>query len=181
MKNQKLNKAFYNGIVKAVGISMILLVALLLGSCGKDHHQEYPPVNNTGDFVVVESTILNYQDIVDMVMLLPDKSDQFDCHDFLFESTRMDPDFAPYLVKNEVIKYYSTDNHGKKIQLTGLMVTPISFSGRVYAPVISLNHATQLLKKLALPNGRLRNTVNTIHIPKLYWPISWLPPWDGSL
>jgi pimeloyl-ACP methyl ester carboxylesterase len=61
----------------------------------------------------------------------------------------MDPDFVPYLVKNEVIKYYSTDNHGKKIQLTGLMVTPISFSARVYAPVISLNHATQILKKLA--------------------------------
>jgi len=33
--------------------------------------------------------------------------------------------------------------------LTGLIGTPISFSGRVYAPDISLYHATQILKKLA--------------------------------
>ena len=149
MNNKRLNKRKDNRIMKVIALSGVMFMATLLNSCTKDHHHEYEPVNTGGEFEVTESTLLNYQDIVDQVMLLPDKEDQFDCHDFLYEATKMEPGFVPYLVRNDVIRYYSTDNHGKKIQLTGLMVTPVSFSGRVYAPVISLNHATQILKKLA--------------------------------
>ncbi|MEI6889438.1 MAG: hypothetical protein WCL03_09175 [Bacteroidota bacterium] len=59
---------------------------------------------------------------------------------------------SPYLIANEVVTYSSTDNQGKKISLSGLLVYPFKFSGKINAPILSFNHATQIMKKLA-PSG----------------------------
>ena len=52
---------------------------------------------------------------------------------------------SPYLIANEVVTYSSTDNQGKKISLSGLLVYPFKFSGKINAPILSFNHATQIL------------------------------------
>jgi predicted esterase len=149
MTKQRLTRNNNHGFLKvAAWLLLLFAAAFMTNSCTKDSHHEYFPVTE-GEFKVIETVDLDMQDIVDDVMLLPDYPDLFDYHDFLYESTNRGDGFGPYIIRNQVVEYSSTDNHGNKIQLTGLMVHPISFKSRIYAPIVSFNHATQILKKLA--------------------------------
>ncbi|MCK9422732.1 MAG: hypothetical protein M0Q38_09045 [Bacteroidales bacterium] len=154
MKKQTLISRPNRDLIKtATGFFLFLVVFILITSCRKKNNPgpECSPLTG-GGFEVVDHTERNAQDVLDQLQLLPDDSTYFDYNDFYRETITQLPgalELKP--IAHEVVKYTSTDNNGNKIQLTGLLIYPWNLPpfGRVNAPIISVNHGTQILKKLA--------------------------------
>ena len=134
---------------KTLFVILIGAGVLLTNSCSKSKGEDTPASNN--GLQAIDHTNYTMQDISNKLALFPDY-DEFDYHDFLTELNKHGVTGAPYLIANEVVTYSSADNQGKKISLSGLLVYPYKISGKISAPILSFNHATQIMKKLA-PSG----------------------------
>lgn len=154
MKKQTLIFKSYHGFLKSTAGLLIFLAAFILTtSCRKksDPGPECSPLTD-GGFEVVSHTERDAHDVLDQLQSLPDDSLYFDYNDFYRETVSQVPgalELKP--IAHEVVKYTSTDDNGNKIQLSGLLIYPWNLPpfGRVEAPIISVNHGTQILKNLA--------------------------------
>lgn len=129
-----------------------LLIAILIvfSSCKKKKPDPECSELTGGGFEVVAHTERTVQEVTDHLMLLPDDSTSFDYNDFYQETLAQETGgLGIKPIAHEVVRYTSTDNKGNPIQLTGLLIYPWSLTGRVSAPIISVNHGTQLLKSYA--------------------------------
>jgi pimeloyl-ACP methyl ester carboxylesterase len=149
------NPLMYSGLPGSRVVVLLLAILLpfffLFNSCKKKPEPEpdCSPLQGAG-LIVVDRTERDAQDVMDQLMLQPDDEGLFDYHDFYFEASNTMPgSVLPHPIAHEVVKYQSTDNYGNTIELSGLLIYPWSPLGRVKAPIVSVNHGTQLLKKLA--------------------------------
>ena len=143
------SRVFFKG---ATGFLLLLAAFILVTSCKKKKPDPECPPLTSGGLEVVSHTERSVQDVQDQLQLLPDDSIYYDYSDFYRDTEAQLPgslELKP--VAHEVVKYTSTDNNGVSIQLTGLLIYPYNLPpfGRVSAPIISVNHGTQLLKKFA--------------------------------
>ncbi len=147
MKRQALSsKSKHGGFKTTIGLLLVLSVFFMISSC-KKAEPEYLPVSD--GFEVISHTELDMQDISDQLMIFPDDPNSFDYHDYFDETTQLTSGILPFPIAHDVVKYTSTDNKGAKIQLTGLLIYPYTFTGKVRGPIVSVNHGTQALKRLA--------------------------------
>ncbi len=168
MKKQILNSGRKHGVIKtSIGLILLLPAFLFTNSCSKEHNPEYTP-SDTGGFEVVSHTDLSLQDINDQLMLLPDYADIFDYHDFYYQSMQIPGAVGPFMISHDVVKYSSIDNKGAKKVLTGLLIYPHYFPpvGKIKAPIISFNHATQLMKKFAPSKWKTAHWKDTDDFPE---------------
>lgn len=151
MKNTSAFIRFAAATRKTTCLSVLLMLSVsLLLSCKKKHDPDCIPGSDMG-FEVISHTELDVQDVVDQLMAIPDSTDEFNYHDFYFETTRLAGGRLPLPVAHDVIRYTSVNDRGEPVNLTALMIYPYHVPNitRVEAPIVSFNHATQLLKKLA--------------------------------
>jgi pimeloyl-ACP methyl ester carboxylesterase len=153
MKKQRLSSKSSRFLVKArTGFLFLLAAVMMISSCKKKKADPACSELTSGGFEVVTHTERDTQEILDQLSLLPDDTAYYDYNDFYRETVTMIPGAVGIKpIAHEVVKYTSTDNKGNKIQLTGLLIYPWNLPpfGRVSAPIISVNHGTQLLKNLA--------------------------------
>jgi pimeloyl-ACP methyl ester carboxylesterase len=131
-------------------VSLLLLTSFLVTACKKKHDPDCVPGTDQG-YEVVSHTELDIQDVIGQLTALPDVPEDFDYRDFYFQTAQFAGTAFPHLVAHDVIRYLSTDYKGDPVQLSALMIYPYNFPNfsRVVAPIISFNHATQILKRLA--------------------------------
>ncbi|MCX6248330.1 MAG: alpha/beta hydrolase [Bacteroidetes bacterium] len=138
---------------KNLMIITLLALCCIGAGCKKKHNNDpnCTPLTS-GGLEVVDHTEMTVQNVIDEVKLLPDDSSYYDFNDFYRET--LDQESGTLKVKpiaHEVVRYTSTDNTGAKVQLTGLLIYPWNLPpfGRVSAPIVSVNHGTQILKRFA--------------------------------
>ncbi len=157
MKKQSLiSRSKSVSILTKTGFFLLLGLFILFSSCKKKKADpECSPLTG-GGFEVVSHTERDAQDVVEQFMVLPDDSGSFDYNDLykeMYEELAAEPDGALglKLIAHEAVKYASTDNNGDPVMLTGLLIYPWNLRpfGKVNAPIISMNHGTQILKKYA--------------------------------
>jgi pimeloyl-ACP methyl ester carboxylesterase len=153
MTKQKLFSGGKRGFKWIRGGFLFLLVLMIMTiSCKKKKPDPECQDLTGGVFEVVDHTEFTVEGLMSQPLLLPDDSASFDYNDFLSETMAQDSaGFGVKPIAHEVVKYMSTDNNGNPIQLTGLLIYPWNLPpyGRVSAPIISVNHGTQLLKTYA--------------------------------
>jgi len=152
MKNRSWILRKKNGLVKpTTWFMMILAMLMVISACKKKHPDPAPcPGITEGGMLVVSHNERTVQEVMDQMALLPDDSLEYDYNDF-FDDTKGELPGAPQLrpIAHEVVRYQSTDNEGNPIELTGLLIYPWSPFGKVSAPIVSINHGTQIMKKYA--------------------------------
>lgn len=131
----------------------LLLIALVINSCS------YKKINPGleclplagGGFVVESHTERSAQEVMQQVQLQPDYPGYFDYNDMFHgaETQVAGNGLSLYPVAHDVVRYISTDNNGNPIVLTGLLIYPWSSFKTLNTPIVSVNHGTCLLKRLA--------------------------------
>jgi len=159
MKKQKfISRGHFDFYKTTIWVLLLFAAFIIISSCRKKSDPDCNCASlNDGGFEVISHTELDIQDISDQLMAFPDdpNPDHFDYHDFYFGTTQLAGGQAggimPFLIAHDAVRYNSTDNKGNKIQLTGLLIYPYYFPplAKVNAPIISVNHGTQILKRLA--------------------------------
>jgi len=153
MKNLKSILTCHHGMPGSLtALFSLLFLFILITSCKKDKPGPECSELTGGGLEVVDHADRNAQDIIDMSMFLPVDSNEYGYDDFYNEMVQEKPGtLGLKLIAHEEVRYTSTDNNGNKIQLTGLLIYPYNLPpfGRVNAPIISVNHGTQLQKKFA--------------------------------
>lgn len=154
MKKPRSISGYNHMVVNSLWILLLFFAILAAGSCKKKNPNPDCPVLPAGSGLeVVSHTERDSEDVVDYLALLPDDpANFFDYQDFYTQTTTGLPGgILPFPIAHEVVKYTSTDNNGNKIQLSGLLIYPYYFPPvtRVSAPIVSVNHGTQLMKDMA--------------------------------
>jgi len=139
--------------LRTVGsIFLVILAVLIMDSCKKKKNDsECPPITGAG-FATISHTDMSTQDVITEVHTLSDDSSYFDYNDFYQQTLTQIPGTVQLKpIAHEVVHYASTDNNGNPIQLSGLLIYPWNVPpfGKVSAPIVSVNHGTQILKSLA--------------------------------
>jgi len=152
MKKQASISGRVPGFFKAAaGLILLLSLLIVFSACKKKKPEPAPcPSIAEGGMQVLSRTERTAQDVMDHMELLPDDSAAYDYNDF-FDDTKgqMPGSLELRPIAHEVVKYQSTDNNGIPIELTGLLIYPWSLFGKVSAPIVSVNHGTQIMKKYA--------------------------------
>ena len=153
MKKQKLFSTSSRSFIKTtVGFILLLTAIILISSCKKKQTDPECQPLPTGGLETLSRLERDSQDVIDSVqLLLPDDSAYYDYNDVSRElATELPGALQLKLIAHEVVRYSSTDDKGNPIQLTGLLIYPYNLPpfGRVHAPIISMNHGTQILKSL---------------------------------
>lgn len=134
--------------LKPAGFGLLALLILTgLSSCRKKDPDCVPGSRQV--YTIISHTELDVEDIMDQVMMLPDSAEEFNYHDFYFETTQLAGGKLPYLVAHDVITYSSVNDKGEPVSLSALMIYPYRLLSKVEAPIVSFNHATQIMKKKA--------------------------------
>lgn len=146
-------KQFRQGTVRATCFVLTLIIlAGLTFSCKKKKAGPECSQLEGGLLEVCERTAYDAGDVMNNLKLLPDDPQGFDYHDFFTETMAQIPNSTGLkLIWHEKVKYWSTDNLGNPVQLTGLLIYPYNLQpfGKVTAPIVSVDHGTQLQKKFA--------------------------------
>ena len=154
MRKQRFNSGkSHNFFFPATGLFLMFALLVTVSSCKKKQPgPECTPLNGSRGFEVVDHTELNVQNVLDDLTLFASDTNNADYNEFYRGLTSgMPSGILPYPVAHEVVRYLSTDNNGNPIQLTGLLIYPYNPPpfGRVNAPIVSMNHGTELLKRQA--------------------------------
>ncbi len=170
MKKQTLNSKSSKGFFKPTTMFLLLFSSIILISSCKKKHDPEPECSPlaTGGFEVVSHTERTAQNVMDQLQILPDDSASYDYNDFYRETAAQLPgslELRP--IAHEVVKYTSTDDKGAPIQLTGLLIYPWSLFGRISAPIVSVNHGTQILKALAPSKWKSAKTSDWKDFPEM--------------
>lgn len=70
-------------------------------------------------------------------------------------------------IYHEAVSYRSTDNNGKEVQLTGLIIYPWSPVQTISAPIVSVNHGTQLMKKYGPSQWKYAQWSDALNFPEM--------------
>lgn len=73
---------------------------------------------------------------------------------------------AKYLLKFEKVKYYSVDEKGDRVKLSGLLILPVKLFKKPSVPIISYQHATEIFREYA-PSVFLDNPLDVLHYPEV--------------
>ena len=130
-------------------VILIIIITITLGSCRKSNDVIINQGPSEG-FTITNHQVSDISSVMDQIMNTEDIPDVYDYHDFYFDIVQNAPGDLFYLIAHDKVLYTSKDDYGNDIQLTGLFIYPFRLSGRkVVAPIISLNHGLELLKKYA--------------------------------
>jgi len=134
-------------------VFFFFLTAIISGvySCRKsDDTVAKDDADKTETFTVVDHYEYTLEDIMGNVMQTTDHPEGYDYHDLYFDMVKNAPGDLFYLIAHDVVTYKSVDDYGNEIELSGLFIYPYRlFGDRVYTPLVSVNHGTELLKKFA--------------------------------
>jgi pimeloyl-ACP methyl ester carboxylesterase len=169
MKNQSMISKT-SRLFSAYGNTLFLLLAILivLSSCKKKKPENECDAAATGGFEVISRTERQVQEVMDQLMLLPNDSMDYDYTDFYQETVAQMPsslELRP--IAHEVVRYTSIDDNGDPIKLTGLLIYPWSPLGKISAPIVSVNHGTQLLKKFSPSNWKTASASDWKNYPEM--------------
>ncbi|MEI6886016.1 MAG: hypothetical protein WCO02_16095 [Bacteroidota bacterium] len=132
---------------------LLLLMAVLISSCTYHKNTPFPPCTpmEPGRFEVLSSSSGSVQDIMNRMSQVPKDPAVFGyrdmCEQMKLTQTNSARNNSSALIYHEAISYRSTDNNGNEVQLSGLLIYPWSPLERISAPIVSVNHGTQLMKK----------------------------------
>ncbi|MEI7897833.1 MAG: lipase family protein [bacterium] len=152
------------------GLLLLLALFFVISACKKKNPDPACSPLSSGGFEMVERIELDTADVSNQLTLLPDDTAYFDYNDFYRETvTETTSSAGIKLISHEIVKYTSTDNNGNPIQLTGLLIYPYNLPpfGRVSAPIVSVNHGTQLLKRLAPSKWKSAKTSDWKEFPEM--------------
>jgi len=150
MKTQNLVPSRQRMFSLFTGLLLLTVFAVFFSSCKKKKSDPVCPTVLDGGFEVLSHTERDPQSVMDQATLLPNDSVSYDYNDFYSDTKGQLPgslELRP--VAHEVVRYTSTDNEGKPITLTGLLIYPWSPFGKLNTPIVSVNHGTQIMKKYA--------------------------------
>lgn len=135
--------------MKILLMIIFISVTVLINSCRKaDSIDENK--GQTETFTAIEQEDYSLDDIIEHINQTTEHPDEYDYHDLYNDIIGDAPGDIFYLIKHEVVKYKSVDDYGNEIELSGLFIYPYRLIGdKVKAPLISVNHGTELLKKYA--------------------------------
>ena len=152
----------------AAGLLLLLSFIIVISSCKKKKPDPGCSELTSGGFEVVTHTERTVDEVMTQLMLLPNDTTEYDYSDFYQETVDSLPNSLQLRpIAHEVVKYTSTDNKGNPIQLTGLLIYPWSAFGRISAPIVSVNHGTQLQKKYSPSKWKSASTSDWKNYPEM--------------
>jgi len=171
MNRQLLNSTSrYFNFLPAAGFLFLFIAITSITSCKKSGTDPGCTELTSGGFEVVSHTERTSLDVMDQMMLLPDDTSSYDYNDFYRNTSAGIPNgLGLKPIAHEVVRYTSTDDKGAPIQLTGLLIYPWNIPpfGRVVAPIISVNHGTQLMKKYAPSKWKSASSSDWKNFPEM--------------
>jgi pimeloyl-ACP methyl ester carboxylesterase len=158
-------------IFKISAVFILILAAIItIYSCKKKKSDSDCTPLATGGLTMLSHTDRTAQDVLNQIQTLPDDSSYYDYNDFYRETLTEIPGTVQLKpIAHEVVKYTSTDDNGNQIQLTGLLIYPWNLKpfGKVNAPIISVNHGTQILKSLAPSKWKSASVMDWKNFPEM--------------
>jgi pimeloyl-ACP methyl ester carboxylesterase len=169
MKKQTLISTTIRRIFKTgAGLLLLLSAIIVISSCKKKKPDPECIPFTSGGLEVVSRTERTIEEVDNQLMLLPNDSTAYDYSDFYQETMAQFPNSLGIRpIAHEVVKYTSTDNNGNPIQLTGLLIYPWSSFGKISAPIVSVNHGTQLQKKYSPSKWKTASTSDWKNFPEM--------------
>lgn len=127
-------------------VIMSLIITSAFISCTKDNVIDDPVPAEV--FTIIDHQEYDISHVMEQVMKTTDYPDRYDYHDLYYELTQNAPGDLFYLIAHDKVTYTSKDDYGNEIKLSGLFIYPYRLIGdKINAPLISVNHGTELLKK----------------------------------
>lgn len=141
----KLNRNSGKQILAKIPFTFFIILFAFSYGCKKN--EPIPVPSDLNDLTVVNEYIVSNQDMEANFAGLPNDPDAYDYIDLYLELQGLSDTILEEHTFSKVT-YASTDNEGKPITLSGLLIYP---SGGIKAntPLISFNHGTELEKNLA--------------------------------
>lgn len=169
MNKQTFISKIGKGVFQTTAWFLLLLSAIItISSCKKKNPDPGCAPLPTGDFEVVLHTERPVDEVLNQLMFLPSDTTEYDYSDFYQETVAQMPNSLQLRpIAHDIIKYNSIDNNGNPIQLTGLLIYPWSPFGRISAPIVSINHGTQLQKKYSPSRWKSASTSDWKNYPEM--------------
>lgn len=173
MKKAKLTfRSNFEILVSFAGFILLVAAIMMTSSCKKKTPDPtcLMPLTSGGYDMLTPRVEREAMDVIDSLSILPDDSTAFDYVDVYKElATELPGALTLKLIAHESIRYNSTDNNGNPIKLTGLLIYPYNLPGfgRVSAPIISMNHGTQILKSLGPSKWKSAKTSDWKNFPEV--------------